>query len=520
MGIDASIPLSYNPNGGLQQLSSLINLASGAQGLKGQQLQQQGMQQQNDSNAITLQERQALQGALKDPSAYTDQNGNVDYNKLLPMVMKLAPTTGAQHVQNIMAAQKAGTDAQSAINGLTTDARAHIGSTLYSIPDGTPPQVVQQTVTALTGMYKGMEPASKVFLQGYQSALAKGGQQAADQFRKQAAQGVLPQNTQQDMATPQGVAVNNGQQSAVVNVKPGASIPQGGVIPGTATQMQLPPSTPTVHPVTGQPGYVGPTGTTAGADPYATKEQLWVLNGELAKAMADGNMTNVASLQREIARVSKTPGFVPTALPPGQAQNITDNVDSMGKHFAVLQGQAEQLPIVTSLVSNIKSLANSAITGTEQGRKTYLTGLLNALGAGNKATGDIQADTELLKKQIAQLNLNTPTTTDAGKALVAAAQPNSGMSAKAINQAADQILDQIKASKAMRDYLSPAKQMGDTNLYTAQRQELESAADMRIFQLQGKSQVEQAEFMKKLSPKDRYELIHNAQKLEQMGVIK
>ncbi|MFS6963245.1 hypothetical protein ABMY88_23875, partial [Escherichia coli] len=85
-----------------------------------------------------------------------------------------------------------------------------------------------------------------------------------------------------------------------------------------------------------------------------------------------------------------------------------------------LNDQSTGAPLIAALQGNIKSLIPGAITGTESGRKAYVVGLLNAMGVGGQATGDIQKDTDLLQKQMAQLQLGTPATTDAMRTLVSA----------------------------------------------------------------------------------------------------
>jgi hypothetical protein len=226
-GIDASIPLGVKPPDQMQNLSSLLGVAKGAQ-----EVQQGG---------ISLNERQAVQGVLADPGNYTDPDGTVNFTKALPAIMKVAPTTGMQYVQKLAEAQRAHTEAQQTINNLSTDNRSRIGGVLAAIPPGSAPDVVEKTVDALGKQYKGMAPLVETFKQAYRHKVQTGGQAAGDNYLLEASRQVLPQETQQTMNTPGMVTLDNGQQSVGVNIKPGVQgMPQGAPVPGTAVQKLIP----------------------------------------------------------------------------------------------------------------------------------------------------------------------------------------------------------------------------------------------------------------------------------------
>lgn len=228
--------------------------------------------------------------------------------------------------------------------------------------------------------------------------------------------------------------------------------------------------------------------------------------------------------QQEAPQQQPRSGFIPTALPPGQAANLQNNFDQMNTHFTGLQSAAAQAPLVDSLIGNIKSLAPMAATGTESGKEAYIAGLLNKLTFGKiQATGDLQKDTDLLQKNMAQLNLATPASTDAMRAIVEAGRPHSTMSASAIIDAADQLESQVKTTLAERDYLQKYKMAdggkGDAQGYQSARSQFESNVDPRVFQLEGKSPQEMAQFMAKLTPADRAALVQKARQMHQMGII-
>lgn len=523
MALDSSIPLGVQQVNPMQSLASVVGVAGGVQNLRNAQVQNQALTQDAEQGRITLQERKNMQQVLSDPSNYTGDDGKIDMNKALPIFAKAAPTTWSDYASKLLTAQKQSTDAARAVNEQTDENRSRIGQALYGVdPKSTSPDEVNQVLDQLGSQYKGMSLPMGLAKAHFNALIQQGDIQGAYAALQKVASRVLPQQTQQAMATPEGVQVANGQTSKIVNVKPGASIPQGATIPGTATQMQLPPTTPTFNQETQTPGYVGPTGGgsgyAGGSRDAADKDRLHILQEELKHTT---NPDDKAALQREISHVQGNKGFVPSGPSLGQAGNVENNFNEMNRHFGGLNDQSSGAPLVQALTSNIKSLAASAVTGTESGKKSYVTGLLNALHLGGQATGDLQKDTDLLEKNLAQLNLSTPASTDAARTLVTAARPHSTMSEGAIKEAADQIASQVKANMAMRNALSSYKMMGDVQGYAATRQKLEQVADPRVWQFESlPDKASKQAFMAKLPAKDRAELLNKAQQLTQMGLVK
>lgn len=536
MPIDPNIPLGIHQQNPMQPLSNLLNIANTQQGMQARALQMQGMQQQNEQGGIDLQERKSLQPLLSDPSKYTDQNGDVDFNKATSMIMSAAPTTGLNYIKALYAAQQQKTVAQQTIAQQSDQNNARVSAALASIPPDASPEVVRKTMETIKGMYPNQDMQNVLGqMQGHlNTAMQNPDAKIRAQALQTASRMFSPPTVQQAMATPEGIVVSNGQVSGVVSTKPGTTAPQGEFIPGTRQQQELPPATPTFDKATNTPGYLG--AQSHGNFPSVSSQQQNERDGERLKVLQDelkneSNPDNRARLQREIQATqqgiaqrsnpgSQKGGFVPSGPALGQEKNIGDNVDQMSRHFSGLQDQAAGAPMVTALTGNIKSLANDAITGTEAGKKKYLFGLMNALHIGGQYTGDLQKDTDLLEKQMAQLNLNTPASTDAARTLVQAARPNSHMSAGAISEAADQIASQVKANMAMRNVLSSYKQYGDVQGYNNMRQKLEQTADPRIWQYESLPKEQRAAFMQKLQPQDRADLVNKAKQLTDMGIIK
>lgn len=565
-GIDATIPLGVKTPDPMTSLSSLLNVAKGAQDLKtgaqnlqiGAQTLQQN-QQKTQQGAIDLQERQGLQQVLADPANYTNDDGSYSPQKAQANIMRVAPTIGTKAIEGLAIAHQQATQAQRFLGQLKDENRARVGQAIYSTLDA-PPEVVGKTLDTIGEQYKdiGGQEVAQNAKSHYQQVLKDQGPDAAKKFLAQTAAAVLPQNTQQTMNTPDGAPVDAGNVSYQVNTKPGvAGMPVGSVIPGTSVQKGLPPTQPTVGP-NNQPGIVGPHGTppAAGHVPVAgvqpDNDRATIFQQELAKAqdrlanpqkyMAPVDLQHdpngdqfraraqqdIAAIQKEMQRTgvqtaAPRANFVPTGPVPGANESKAGTVQVINDHWQKINAGAADAPVATALLSTIKQLAPAAITGTESGKRAYWNGLFNALHAGDKATGDLQKDTDLLNKSMAQLNLSTPATTDAMRTLIEAGRPHSTMSEGAIKEAAAQIEGQLKANMATRNLLAPDKRYadatGDLSHYQQKMETLQQVMDPRIFQYESMPKEDRKAFMAKLAPQDRATLIDKTKKLEALGVF-
>lgn len=497
----------------MQSMAKAFGIAGAAQNLKNSQVQGQILSQNAQQGDIDLSETQKYRGIVQNIKNYQNEQGDLDFSKLIPDVMSAAPKNGPTFLQQLATAQTTATTSKREINSLTDEDRARIGNVLATIPKGTPPEKVAETLGLLNQYTDGKMPtAASNAINAYTTHFKQGGADDAYGILQTMSRSILTPPVQQAMNTPEGVQVSNGQTSSFISTKPGTSVPQGKAIPGTSVQMQLPPTTQVFNPETQQPGYFGPQGKGLPDD----SDRVRILKQELSRAT---NPADKAAIERELSHVTNG-RFVASGPALGQAQNVASNFEEMNRHYGSLNDQATGNQLAQGLTGNIKALADSAITGTEAGRKSYLTGLLNALHLGNKATGDLQKDSDLLEKNLAQLNLSSPASSDAARALVTASRPHSGMSAEAIKEAAGQVAGQIQANVAMRNMLTPYKLMGDVNGYTAARQKLESIADPRAFQFHSLPPEERVEMLKKLTPQDRQELRGKIDQLDKMGMFK
>jgi hypothetical protein len=217
-------------------------------------------------------------------------------------------------------------------------------------------------------------------------------------------------------------------------------------------------------------------------------ERLRILQGELANTT---NPSDRAALQREIAKAGGAPPVMAPGEAAAEATGRTAAATDMVTHFSALNTAAEQAPMLTSQAGYIKSLIPGAVTGKLSDRKTFAVGLLNALGAGNQVTGDLEKDTNLLDKMLAQMNLVTPAATDAMRTLVSAARADRKMNPSAISEAVDQLVSVGQSARAGRDFVSSTRYAnegaGDRAAYQQQREKLDVALDPRIWQMRNMS---------------------------------
>jgi hypothetical protein len=226
----SSIPLGIQQVNPMQSLASMVGVAGGIQGIKSQQLQMQGQQQQNTEGAISLKERQAASAVLSDPANYTGEDGQVDFNKALPAIMKVAPTTGMTYIQHLMTAQQNATTAQRAISAQTDENRGRIGQVLYGISQDANPEIVHKTLETLAGQYKGMEGPIGMVKNAYDAKMKAGDTAGAYALIQQAAKNVLPQQTQQSIDTGAVSAIPTAGGTQLVQTSQGAAQPQGAPI--------------------------------------------------------------------------------------------------------------------------------------------------------------------------------------------------------------------------------------------------------------------------------------------------
>ena len=534
MALDPSIPLQTNAGGPpMGTLSSLL-------GLKNQQQQVQAGQMANQQSAIDLQERQGIQGLMGNIKSFQDSAGNIDFNKFVPAVMAVAPTTGAAVVSNVAQAQRAATDAHAQVNALDAASRKTVGDTLYSLK-GQKPEVVSNVLQGLKQSYPGIGNAVDYFGK-YILGPQAGDPDRLDAALDQAGKFVQTAPTTQTMNTPEGVTVNDGATTRVVSTKPGSTVPPGQVIPGTQATMQLPPTTPTVGPG-GQPGVIGPhasadadavpaPGETPQADfsGIAGPQRLSILR-EIARTSADPAVRAQAGQaamamsqqpgqgapqfqapQGQPQPAQRAPGgFMPTGLPPGAVEGITGPVAVANQHYSQVQSDASTAPNRIAALQTIKQQIPTAIMGGG-GAGDLLRGLSRAFGfASDAATAN-----DVMAKNLAVLAAQGGNT-DAARTLGEMGNPSYHMTADAAQRAVDQLTGIEAKKQAAASFFSGTPT--NTPAYANKMQMWNRYGDPRAFEYASKSPGERAAMRAEMQKAGTWDTLkNNMAHLDAMGV--
>lgn len=514
MALDPSIPLQVQSVNPTAALSSVL-------GLRQQQQQIQSNAMANQQSAIDLQETQNAQALMK--NAPRDSSGNIDLDALSPAMAQAAPKNYAKFMSNLAAAQQQATAAKQSWSDLADSTRQKFGKVATSLV-GQKPDVIQstfQTLSTQPEFQAGLPAIQHFWTSAVQPALASGSQDQIDQAMYRVGKMGETASTQQGMNTPGGTTVNDNASTKVVSTKPGTSVPAGQVVPGTQATMQLPPTTTVANP-TGGSTYLGPQPTEPNGPAVFDMGSDRVANLQMLNSIANDPKQPPAIQQQARAKLQQMQAQqsapVAASAAPSQLANIQNNVDEMNRHFASLNDASSGAALQQGLIGNIKALAPQAATGTGAGRKAFVSGLLAALHVHD--TGDEAKNTDLLEKNLAQLNLSTPASTDAMRTIVNAARPHGTMQEGALLEAADQLGGQIQANVAMRNALSGYKMMGDAQGYQTARQKLEGIADPRAFQFESASPEDQRKLLAGLTEPDRKQLRDRIQQLIQMGLMK
>lgn len=477
--VDQAIANPNVPNP-IGTMGNMVNLARGIQGYQAGAMELQAQQQSNQDRMAVV---QAIQN--KDPALMPGPDGIINQAAATARLQQLAPQDWGKYLQNVSASNSNNTSINDALIGLDKNTR----DSLASVAGAGVKQPVSMTVAGIQDWMetnaKGGNAAKVNFLGNklLDSLGATGGDQdKVDSVLQFAGLRTKAIGDIVSARQPQASIVSTGQEAVpTVTQSNWSGLPVGKTFQGQ--QLQPPPGTSIYNPKTQQTELLGATGNKTGAG-----------------------------------------GGVPTSPPIGTEQSIQGSVGEMNRHYASLNDQSTGSQLVSSLSGNIQSLAQKAITGTEQDKKAYVNGMLNALNLGNKATGDLQKDTDLLEKNLAQLNLSTPASTDAVRNLVSIARPHTTMIGTAIPEATQQVVSQVKANMALRNYLTPYRMAnggaGDVVGYQHAREQGENTFDPRIWQYEEMKKANPAAAKQFIGGQpDASDLVKKAQQLVSMGVL-
>ncbi|UIY60082.1 hypothetical protein [Burkholderia cepacia] len=248
------------------------------------------------------------------------------------------------------------------------------------------------------------------------------------------------------------------------------------------------------------------------------------------KNVSDSNGKTVASYVSDIVRrAGAAPaaggGAIYAAQPPGLVSGAnaasTNQQGELSKRWSDLVAQNQQAQGVVSNLQNIKTLAAKAVVGPQSDRLNYVNGLLSLAGS-DRATQMLDANALLDKNSnqiIAKLSQGGMGT-DAARAILQSAYPNSHMTQGAINEAADNLIGAQQMVQAKARVLAPLRNSNDASGYTNAELTFDQNADPRIFQYTGiKDPTARAAFAKNLIAQDPG-IVDKIQALQKLGALK
>lgn len=242
------------------------------------------------------------------------------------------------------------------------------------------------------------------------------------------------------------------------------------------------------------------------------QERLSILRQERAKPT--NSAADNAALDREIASV-------PAGLQSGPSLGAPQTMEAVQKRHADLLAQNQATNTVLGRLDNIADLAHKAIVGPTSEKLRFANNLLALIGS--KGAADINAANALLDKNanqiVAAMGGSGGLSTDAGRAIVAAANPNSHMPEKAIREAVDQLKASQYMTQARAAYLVPIYAKGDFNGYASAEAAFDRNADPRIFQWNSIRDPEQKKAFARSAFQQDPNLVKKITELEKIGAL-
>jgi len=263
---------------------------------------------------------------------------------------------------------------------------------------------------------------------------------------------------------PSPTFLNNGQQAVpVATGNPAITGVPAGTPQGVPTQMQLPPTTPTM--VNGQPQYLGPQG-------------------------------------------GAPAGPVPSGPAIGQVEGTVGPINVATKHYEGVVADAQPAQTRIAALQTIRQEAPQANTGHGV-IGDFLRKFTQAYG------GDTATANDVMAKNLSVIAAQAGNT-DAARALGEMGNPNYHMTKDAIEQTANQLVGIEKKKIAAQQFFSGVPTNSPD--YSNRMAQWNKVADPRLFEYASLPDDQKAAWMKRLSPGVRAELAMKARQLDQMGV--
>lgn len=354
----------------MHSLSSMMNIAGGAQQLQAGQIA-------NQANSAALQEKQNIRGLFADGGKqYMDAQGNLDFNKLGPDMLAAAPTTGAQTMQQMYGAQKDAVAARQSLLSLDTNTRQAAGQFVASLAQDDP-TVAQQKMAGLASFQPSLAPALNF---AWKYAIGPAATALAQAKASGDPQAIA---AAQDAYTNQLGSV--AKQAMTVPEMNSATAPQAGTLnKGTD-----------IVPTVSTPSFLGSKPSiTVGATPIA-QAQITPAQAQTVTSDASGNPAvitrdvngGVTGVQGVGANAPK-PFFLPSGETPDTLKQV--------------QGYRTNANIAAQGASNQAFNANQIIKYAEEGFTGNLKDWASKWSGGLIGKGDPATETQLLGHSIAQ----------------------------------------------------------------------------------------------------------------------
>lgn len=520
-------------------LGDILGVAQGVQNLRTSKIaqQRQGVALEQEQGALDA--RNAVGQVISDPQYHDPNTGLFDMDRGAAAIVKADPKNyvAGDIIKSLAQANNDLITVKKASLGLADTSRTLLGSTVGAL--ATKPDLSKADIASSLDQLRAQAPDAAPIIDVWERGLKSlpDDPKALQGVVMKARAQVMPPGTQQVAQTPSGIQVDNGQQSAVVNTNPGAA-PVGSVIPGTAVQKQLPPTTPVFNSEAKQPGYLGPTGAApaaAGPSPnvspaaqqLADQQRLRILMDERAREANNPNATerasNLHALDIEIADAQRRvgsagpaakSGFVASGPALGTAENVAGTVDAVNKDWQATVESARNASQDIGVLQNIKKFAKGAVMGVEADRRAFMAGMAGLLhiDAGELA----KTNTDLLAKNTTMLAL-AGNDTNLARTMASMMNPNNHMTPEAAEDAANQLVAQRKLALAKQQYLSHFK--GDPELYTQKLTQFNQIADPRILQLPDMTLEEKARMKAAMSPTEQREFGRKIREMQSLGLV-
>ena len=150
------------------------------------------------------------------------------------------------------------------------------------------------------------------------------------------------------------------------------------------------------------------------------------------------------------------------------------------------------------VLQNIKQYAPGAATGVTGAKEALIAGLAGALGMTPAQL--VKTNTDLLAKNSAMLAL-AGGNTDMARTLAEAGNPNSHMTAEAIQHAADQVIAQRQMAIHKQKLLLPF--VDNPTAYNAVLSHFNDISDPRVLQFPNMTAAEKAQLKSSMNPAER-----------------